>query len=110
MTSASLPLQCGQAGLDRGLLRRGGWRVLLLLEATQHAEGVLVDRSLCGPAAERIPQLPVDRHVRSLRLELLFEPPAHLSRTHAEPALPVKLGSLPVWRTEELERLLPRLE
>src|SRR5438045_8794788 len=69
MTSASRALQCGQRGSgtsppggevvsDRdaglgawGCLFRGGRRMFLLLETSQHAERVSVDRARAGAAA-----------------------------------------------------------
>src|SRR6266545_3055158 len=81
MTSASCALQWGQAGIalppsgggsGRGaeacsaLSRGGGRRVLLLLQPSEHAEGVLVDRSLGAAPAERVPDVPVDRDLRAL--------------------------------------------
>src|SRR6266542_4773984 len=124
MTSASRDLQCGQSWSARGcpsspprgegaparLAGRGGWgrgrrRVLLLLEATQHGECVLVDRPLRGPAAERVPQVPVDRHLGCFHLELLFEARAKLCRPHAQLAALLQLLGLAVRRTAELQRL-----
>src|SRR4029077_16110087 len=104
MTSASRAPQCGQRGSDRGLLRRGGWGVLLFFEATQHAKGVGVDGAWRSPAAQGVPQLPVNRDVRRRGFQLLLEPGAHLVGAHAQ-AVDVRPG----W-TEELQGFLPRAQ
>src|SRR2546427_11234182 len=84
MTSTSLALQCGQRGSGRGLFRGGERRVLLLLQATQHAESVGVDRAFAAAPAHGVPLLPVDFGLRCLRFHLLFEASSQLGRAHAE--------------------------
>src|SRR6266487_6997346 len=108
MTSASRALQCGQAGSARGLFGRGGRRVLLLLEAPQHAERVRVDRTRLAPAANRIPAFPVDLYVRRLCLQLLFQARLQLRGPHGQLAFSVVAGSLADRRAEPLDRFLPR--
>src|SRR6266566_1722003 len=108
MTSASDALQCGQRGSGSGLFR-GGWRrVLLLLEAAQHAECVRVDRTRLATPSDRIPAFPIDAHAGCLHLELLLQVGSQLGRTHAELALAVKDRRLAVGRAEPFDRLPPR--
>src|SRR5437870_12287723 len=107
MTSASAAWQWGQRGSARGLFR-GGWRrVLLLLEATQHGEGVLVDGAGAAAPPHRVPGLPVDRDPGRFHLELLLDPRAKVGRPHAELAFAVQGGGFAVWRPKPFDRLVP---
>src|SRR5579864_7237853 len=107
MTSASAALQWGQRGSERGWFR-GGRRVLLLLEASQHSERVGVDRAGFCPAPDWVPPAPIDFNFWCSGFELLFKACTQLGGTHAQLALPVQLRGFAVGRAEPLDRLAPR--
>src|SRR5207247_5108280 len=126
MTSATRALQCGQRGSgtsppggevvsDRdaglgawGCLFRGGRRIFLLLETTQHAERVRIDRAWAGAAADVVPALPIAGDGRRFHLEPLFEARTQLGRAQAQLAFAMQLGGLTVRWPEPLDRLAPR--
>src|SRR5712691_12087744 len=101
MTSASWAPQRVQRGSDRGsgFFRLSRWGKFFLLETAKHGEGALVDGSLSAAAPDRIPVLPLDRHLGRPALEELLQSLAELGRAHAHSAFFVKLGGLSIGRT-----------
>src|SRR5712691_9013248 len=110
MTSASWAPQRVQRGSDRGsgFFRLSRWGKFLLLEPAEHGEGALVDGSLSAAVPDRIPMLPVDRHLGRPALEQLFQSLAELGRAHAEAPVLVQLSGFSVGRTEPLDGFAPR--
>src|SRR5690349_25151719 len=100
MTTASLALQCGQVGSDRGLIRGGGRRVFPLLEPTEHGKRVLIDRPFSSSPADGVPDVPVNRHVGGGDLQALLHARSHLRRTHGKAALAMEAIRLAVGWTE----------
>src|SRR5438477_7150652 len=107
MTSASLAWQCGQRGSDRGLFSGGGRRVLLLLQASQHAERVRVDGALAHTAPSRVPHLPIDGDLRRFRFQPALDAGEQVLRAHAEPALSMQLCDITIRRAEPLDSFPP---
>src|SRR6202030_3649963 len=112
MTSASRLWQWGHSGSSgravSGLLLGRGGRKPLLLQAAQHREGGLVDSAGPGAPAPRVPPLPIDLELRSLRLELLLQARAQLDWSEAQRAALVQLRGVTVGWPEPRDRLAPR--
>src|SRR5712691_5395532 len=110
MTSASWAPQGVHRGSDRGsgFFRLSRWGKFFLLKTAKHGERALVDGSLSAAAPDRIPMLPLDRHLGRPALEELFEPLAELGRAHAQSGFLVKLGGLSIGRTKPFDGFAPR--
>src|SRR5204863_321234 len=76
----------------RGCLCRGGRRIFLLLDTTQHAERLRIERAWAGAAADRVPALPIVGDGRRFHLEPLFEARVQLGRAQAQLAFAMQLG------------------
>src|SRR5439155_1306065 len=90
-----------------GAVTVGGGQLLPIIVAVLIVLVVLAGRAAPGPAADRIPGLPVDVDSWRPCLELFFEAPALLRRAHAELAVATQRLGLAVGRTKELDCFAP---